>query len=173
AIYRRSVIKEKCIRFYSERILICEDFIFNIDFAAACNLIVFTENEFYNYRHNNSSLTMIVRPDRFNQNIIFADHLASRLEGLNYPDARIFASGHLLGCLLAFVRQIFSSRLSVKEKIELYKNRIDYQKIDEILKTYPLENKPIVTRIRIKIICFRSFVLCYLLEKMKFFFPKK
>lgn len=173
AIYRRSVIKEKCIRFYSERILICEDFIFNIDFAAACNLIVFTENEFYNYRHNNNSLTMTVKSDRFDQNIIFADFLSDRLVELSYPDAKIFANGHLLGCLLAFVKQIFSSHLSVKEKKYLYQNKIDYQRIKAVLNTYPLKNKPLMTRIRIKIICLQSFGLCYIWENVKQCLSKK
>lgn len=167
AIYKRSVIEEKRIYFHSERELICEDFAFNIDFAAGCNLIVFTENEFYNYRHNDNSLTMTVNPDRFNQNIIFADFLSDRLTELSYPDARIFANGHLLGCLLAFIKQIFSSHLSIKKKTDLYQNKIDYQRIESVLKTYPLENISLVMRIRIKIICLRNLGLCYLVEKVK------
>lgn len=173
ALYKRNVIEKNKVRFHSERELICEDFIFNIDFAKVCSKIVFTENYFYNYRHNYQSLTMTVNPNRFHRNIEFMDYLSDKLEKLNYPSARIFAYGHLIGCLLSFVNQIFNSDLSLAQKQKLYKNCIDFDKLRSVLAGYsPIKKRSLLIRLRVKIASSGYFWLCLMMERVKRLFEK-
>ncbi len=64
-LYRRSVIEENQIRFVSERELISEDLIFNLDFLKCARRAVVAPNAAYFYCANPGSLTKGHRADRF------------------------------------------------------------------------------------------------------------
>lgn len=65
AIYKKSLIDEKKIRFPSERVLISEDIIFHIDFLSSSQKVGFLPDALYNYCLNPISLTAVYRKDRF------------------------------------------------------------------------------------------------------------
>lgn len=167
AIYKASIIKQNNLRFQSEKELISEDFFFNLDFAEACKTIVFTENVFYNYRHNSQSVSMSFNPDRYLKNIYsFPNHLAKRLVIWNYPNAKIFASGHVFSSLFAFVKHIFNSNLSLEGKKEAYYN-LDFDKLKSTYSEYPVQHLSFATRVRFKIVMSQNFWLCYAFEVVK------
>lgn len=64
-IYRASIIKQNNIRFPSERELISEDLIFNINFIKYATSAVIITDVVYHYRCNNNSLTTKYREERF------------------------------------------------------------------------------------------------------------
>ena len=75
AMYRMAIIKEKNVRFHSERELISEDLIFNLDYLKHTNKVAFNNGEHYHYRANPTSLTSSVRIDRIEKNLQLYEYI--------------------------------------------------------------------------------------------------
>lgn len=90
-IYRKAIIDEKSIKFVSERKLISEDIIFNIDFFSNCRKAVHCHRPLYYYRDNSNSLTKTYRADRFEKNVLMYQELCTKLKSVfpytDYKDA--------------------------------------------------------------------------------------
>lgn len=86
AMYRMDIIKNNDVRFHSERELISEDLIFNLDFLKHANKAAFNSGEHYHYRVNPTSLTSAVRTDRIEKNIVLYNYIKDNIIfwGLNY-----------------------------------------------------------------------------------------
>lgn len=65
ALYRSSLIKQNNLKFPSERELISEDLVFNLEYMQYANGACTIERTGYNYRINLQSLTTSYRADRF------------------------------------------------------------------------------------------------------------
>ena len=70
-IYRKAVIDKFGLKFESERDLISEDILFNCEFYYNCQCAVIINRSFYHYVKNETSLTNVYRPDRFEKERIF------------------------------------------------------------------------------------------------------
>lgn len=86
AMYRLNIIKDNNVRFHSERELISEDLIFNLDFLKHANKAAFNSGEHYHYRMNPTSLTSAVRTDRIEKNVALYNYIKDNIVfwGLNY-----------------------------------------------------------------------------------------
>ena len=100
AIYRFEIINKNNVRFHSERKLISEDLIFNLDFLKFANKVAFNNGEHYHYRVNNASLTSKVRSDRVGKIKILYDFIKDNITdwGFDYKKAqernmRLFIGG--------------------------------------------------------------------------------
>lgn len=146
-IYRRSVFIDHNLRFPSERALISEDYVFNIDFAAHCRAIAYSAYPLYHYRHNPASLSTAVRADRIDRTVELCEHLERRGRelGLDRPD--LFGMGAMFGPLRAQLRHIFGSNLPTAEKRELFRRSISHPYIARIRREYPLHTLPLMQRI--------------------------
>lgn len=80
AMYRMDIIKENNVRFHSERELISEDMIFNLDFLKHSSCVAFNSGEYYHYRVNPASLTSTVRTDRIEKNYILYTYIKEHLK---------------------------------------------------------------------------------------------
>ena len=79
-IYRRTCLDENNIRFVSERKLISEDIIYNVDFFFFCKRVVHCHQSLYYYRENSSSLTKTYKSDRFQKNVLMYNELCRKLK---------------------------------------------------------------------------------------------
>lgn len=79
AMYKLSIIKCYNIIFHSERELISEDLIFNLDFLCYTGRIAFNIGEYYHYRVNPSSLTSAIRTDRIEKNRLLYNYIIDNL----------------------------------------------------------------------------------------------
>ena len=86
AMYRFEIIKKNNVRFHSERELISEDLIFNLDFLKYANKVAFNNGSHYHYRVNPTSLTSTIRTDRIEKNLALYNYIKDNIEnwGLNY-----------------------------------------------------------------------------------------
>lgn len=68
AIYSNELIKNKALRFVSEREFISEDIIFDIDYLSIAEKICYLPNAFYYYCLNKNSLSRKYNHDRYDKN---------------------------------------------------------------------------------------------------------
>lgn len=61
-LYLRNIINHHKIRFYCERDIYTEDYLFNLKYLWYCNKLVIINELLYNYRNNDISLTKSYRP---------------------------------------------------------------------------------------------------------------
>lgn len=64
-LFKMDIIKKFGLRFPSERELISEDIVFDLDYYPKCNLICMSSDNGYYYCDNEGTLTTRYRPDRF------------------------------------------------------------------------------------------------------------
>lgn len=108
-IFRLELIKDNHIRFVSEREIISEDIIFDIDFLPLCKTIVHCDARVYYYRSNPKSLTMTYRSDRYSKNVELSGIMREKLS-MYYNDEEIFNS--VARYFITFVRVCFINEVS-------------------------------------------------------------
>ena len=79
SIFRRDLFVKNNIRFVSERVLISEDLVFDIDMLRCCTKIVYIPDALYFYCDNGASLSRKVDNTRYERNKIFLTELEKRL----------------------------------------------------------------------------------------------
>lgn len=96
SLYKTSPIKEYDIKFPSERVLISEDIIFNIEYMQYANGACTVSHIGYNYRYNETSLTKSYRSDRFEACVRFHTYVKNRLIELGYGSEDIYRLDKML-----------------------------------------------------------------------------
>lgn len=86
AIYKLEIIQKYSIKFLSERVLISEDLVFNMDYLQHSNGASTIAYSGYMYRLNNNSLTTSYRKDRFEACRYFYLEMKNRLESYGYNE---------------------------------------------------------------------------------------
>ena len=89
ALYKRNIISNKDISFHSERELISEDFIFNLDYLQFAHVITMIDSCTYYYRDNANSLTKVYIPNRLDKQIFFTQYVIDRIKKLGLYDVCI------------------------------------------------------------------------------------
>lgn len=79
-LYSGEIIRKFGVRFHSEREIISEDLLFNMDFIRHSTKVTELPISLYNYFINTDSLTTALREDRFRMNVYLRDFLIN-----NYP----------------------------------------------------------------------------------------
>lgn len=126
AMYRLDIIKNNNVRFHSERELISEDLIFNLDFLKYANKVAFNSGEHYHYRVNPTSLTNANRTDRIEKNLILYKYIKDNIEywGLNYNKGYERVCRLFIGSSRMAISLYLNSKKS-KNKSQWLKNEIN------------------------------------------------
>lgn len=147
AIYRRSVIEENGLSFFSEREYVSEDYIFNLEFALKCRKIIFTNAALYFYRANANSLSKRCDENKVLQSVVFANKVGELLSSVGHRDAHVFAMGYVIGVLRTYYRSIFYSGKPIEKQKALFKNIHEIDCIRTIKRLYPAEFLPVFQRL--------------------------
>jgi len=83
AVYRMAIIQEHNVRFHSERELISEDVIFNLDYLKYAKSAAYNDGEYYHYRVNPASLSSTFRTDRMEKNLILYEYIKENISSWN------------------------------------------------------------------------------------------
>jgi len=144
ALYRYDPIKKYGIRFKSERELISEDLLFNLDYLLHSSKVVAIPDVYYNYRSNPLSLTAKIRPDRIIKNLFFYQYLLEILKINNFGiDGYLRATRLFIGYARKYIRQYVKSSLSKKEKVQWLKEVTNHNIWKEIASSYPYRKLPL------------------------------
>lgn len=148
AIYKKSIIDKYNIRFHSERELISEDLIFNIDFLHHSTRIALTPHTFYYYRTNPLSLTRTVRFDRVTKNIDLYLYLKEKIKAINLgKDAQYRNIRLLIGYTRSSILHVCKANISTKDKRIWLKEICNMNIWKEIANIYPYQKLPLKYRI--------------------------
>ncbi len=149
ALYKSSIIKSKQIEFHSEREIISEDLIFNLDFLVHTTRIAQNEGRHYHYRKNTSSLSRTIREDRVIKNFYLYEYIAKNTERWNLDNevvekrnARLF-----IGNSRTSIQQYMSAQIPFRKKREWLKEQLELPIWQQIYKTYKWNYLPLYQRI--------------------------
>lgn len=156
-LYSLLIIQSHSIRFQSERDVISEDLIFNLDNLMKCQCACVLPHRFYNYYCNNSSLTFAIRSDRFEKDFRIREMILARyspyMASYYFPQRvnRMFI-GYIRSDLRHFCK---ASNIPKKDKIKLLE-QLSLNPIWEWLKNnYPINMMPAKHRIMFILLFYR------------------
>ena len=140
AIYRKDIIINHNISFPSERELISEDLIFNIDILSKSSSIGCIPHTYYHYRFNPESLTKTIRLDRVEKNEQLYRYLSQRFK--DNQEAIVRSMRLFIGDARFAMIQVCKSSLSQKEKYQWLRNTCKKSIWKEIYQKYPYRQMP-------------------------------
>lgn len=170
-IFKRWIFDELGARFVSERNLISEDMIFDIDVIPKCKCIVHQDLPLYYYRFNPQSLTTVYKPDRFRKNVELYHEMMNRLSEY-YEIGAYFnsMSRYLLTVTrIAIIQEVRfakkNGRMSAIKKIE---EICEAKEVREVLEKYEYWKLPIKYGITCFLEKYKCSTMLYWLYKIKF-----
>lgn len=168
AIYNADIIKKQNIKFCSERELISEDLIFNIEYMQYADGACTIEEGGYNYRINRVSLTTSYRADKFNACKYFYITVKNRLMELQYDKSVILRLDRIF---FLYIRGCMEQEIKKRsgENTHVCVNRIREICYDEmvqhIIKEYPKRKLGLSQKIFLYLIQYKlSFIIYILME---------
>lgn len=147
-LYKREVIEQNGIRFHSERELISEDLLFNLDVLKNTKRVVVTNFESYYYRVNPNSLSHTPRIDRHEKNKAFYYYLTNYLNDIQLgEEGQLRAMRLLIAYSRATIMQLCVVNIPGGEKrrrvMQVCKDSI----WQTIRKAYPIKQMPLRHRL--------------------------
>lgn len=171
ALFRKKLFDEYGIKFVSERQLISEDVIFDIDYLSRCKRIAAIPNCVYYYCVNPNSLSKSFRTDRFDKVLVLYNEIKSRLNAIGlYSEAEIQlrTDRFLIARARTNAKQICKHKaiLGTMKTNEAVMRIIDCTEFRTILCRYPVEKLPIKYAIiamlmRYKMLTILKIVFCF------------
>lgn len=166
-LYRRDLLEANHIRFHSEREIISEDLVFNIDVLTHVGKLAVTNYGFYFYRVNGGSLSRTIRLDRHEKNKFFYFYLRDLLQkcGFGY-DGWLRSTRLFIGYSRSTILQLCRSTLSYKEKRKRTIDIATDEVWEEIHNKYPYRKLPWKYRLFFEMMCHRFFFPLWLMSKV-------
>ena len=165
-IYKADIIKKYNIKFPSERELISEDIVFNLEYMEHVQSSGIIDYCGYFYRFNPKSLSKSYKKDRYDKIVYLYDYLYNRLTELKYNNDAFIRLNTLFFVNLKVI--ISQEKNSNKSAIEI-KKTIDYllnnEKTRKIINEYPINQQHFKQRLFLYFLKYKmSFTLLFLLK---------
>lgn len=166
-LYNNAIIQKHHIRFSSERELISEDMVFNIDYMQYADGACLISDTGYNYRVNGESLTTRYRADRFEACRRFYLVIKAKLESLGYGRDTIL---RLQRAFFIYIRMCIAqedgrrasrTRSSCEKSI---KKICEDSLVREVIREYPTEKLGLAQRTFLRMIERKLYRVLYLIS---------
>lgn len=165
-LYKTSIITEHNIKFPSERELISEDMIFNIDYMQYAKGACTTSFVGYYYRTNINSLTRSYKKDRFDKSKYFYNFVKDKLIKLGYDYETIERLQRMFFIYLKVcIFEEINSGFTLKSIINRIKEMCSDGLVRQIICEYPVKYLGAKQKIFIKLIYYKSAILLYIYAK--------
>lgn len=168
AILKKEILDKNNIRFLSERKILSEDIIYNLQICRKVNSISIEPNYYYYYCHNdNNSLTTRYREDRFQAAISMFEEVKKILDMEEEILKRIQRSfmRSLISCIKQeVIYEKINGRQFMKDKL---KKICSNELVENIVRSYPINKMPIKQRVLFNLIKYKKIYLLILIIKLK------
>lgn len=166
-IYKTALIKKYDLKFPSERELISEDLVFNIDYMQYANGACTIDNVGYNYRINLKSLSTSYRPDRFEASKYFYLEMKKKLGKLNYDKETLLRLDRMF---FIYLRMCIAqerpdvSKNEPRKSIEIIDRICRDMVVNEAIIHYPVGKLGMKQQVFLKLIRYKLSKLLYMLS---------
>lgn len=165
-LFKNKIISENKLRFPSERKLMSEDIVFDIDYMQHVNKACIISDSDYRYRQNDTSLSTSYRKDKFTATKRLYEYLLTKMKVLGYGDEAILRVDrnlfiNLSGCIF---QEHNKSLGEAHQKINIICNDSE---IRNVIKKYPRKKMEFRQRFFLSLIMRKKVYLLYLLAKLK------
>ena len=167
AMYRMAIIKENNVRFHSERELISEDLIFNLDFLKHANKVAFNNGVHYHYRVNPASLTSTIRTDRIEKNFILYEYINNHLHfwELEKPKGQERNGRFFIGNSRSSIKHFLKS--GSDNKRQWLRKSLSMPIWKELYQSYKWKELPLYSKVFF-FLCYKRYIsLLFILCKLK------
>lgn len=165
-VYSLQLIREKNIKFKSEREILSEDAIFNLELFAYVKAVTIIPESFYYYFKNENSFSRSYKEDLQKLNNIFLKKCISLCKEYGYGNQiinRIRARYHIYA--LAGMKQIEFCDFSKEQKKELLNNFFKDEVLHKSITFESLKPKSLPLKIFYLCIKYRLYLICRILLK--------
>lgn len=135
-IYKRSIFEDYNVRFESERVIVSEDMIFNLEYYSHVDFVTYLPNAFYYYCFNGASLSHTYSKEKYYRFIHFLSTVEARLKERFTRDVYKL---HLQRLEFLYLRSILSQSMH-NENFEMSVNDVlDDDFWSDMLSSYPYQ----------------------------------
>lgn len=166
AIYKTDIIKKQNLQFPSERELISEDLVFNIDYMQYADGACTIEKMGYNYRVNRKSLSTSYRPDRFEASKHFYLEMKKKLNELGYGKETMLRLDRMFFVYLRMCigQEKNAPDQNMKMKINAIRNICADTILVDTIKHYPMKELGLKQNLFSKLVLHKHALLLYTLS---------
>lgn len=169
ALYNVTPIRESGLRFVSERELISEDIVFNMDYMQHAKGACTISYVGYNYRLNLHSLSKHFRKDRFSACMHFYRQMREKLTGYGYNISTIhrlqrITFVYVRGCIAQ--EKYSRSKASAQESFQRIKGICRDETLREILREYPVKKLAFPQKCFVKMLDWKWYPVLFLLARI-------
>lgn len=170
AIYRKEVIDINNLAFHSEREVLSEDMIFNLDFLSASKRVGINDSILYHYRINPGSITRTSSKEKVAKNLDFCHYVQTNLQlwSLSGADVETRYSRLFIGYMRASLCNFLLSGKDFREKRKAFQYVSELPEWKMLLTNYPWHSLPVFQRE-----CFRACSKRYFLYMLALCYMKK
>jgi glycosyltransferase involved in cell wall biosynthesis len=161
-IYKNQLIRSNNIKFESERNILSEDIVFDLQLIPLCTTIRSISDALYIHCYNNESLSKTFNPTKINRNVSLFNKLLSIAANYNLESYKFNIMRLFIGYNRSFLKQIILSKNSFQNKKELCNQIFNLEIWNNIISNYPIKSLPYFQQIVIKFIKNHNFLLVYI-----------
>lgn len=167
-LYRTSIIKERKLRFVSEREYISEDVIFNLHYFYYSNSAYVVNKPYYHYIVNDNSLTAKYDPKRFVKEVIMYKEVLYIIDKLNLKcdgklrEQRTFLDRTRMCIKLEFNR----SEVNISKKVKAVKTILSNKELMKVLSEYPIYKMRLSYKIILLLMKMKQSMILYFMYKV-------
>lgn len=170
AIFSSNIIKKHNLKFYSEREVLSEDILFNIDFYSKSDKISICDDVGYFYCDNEGSLTTTYRADRFKRQKSLTKELIKRTKEMGIFDLceeRLYTTFIAISRYSIKLEQKFYKQIGKKTAKDNIRNICKDEMLKDILKTYDNSKVQFKSRIVNYLVKYEKVNLLWLVMSLK------
>lgn len=168
ALYKKSIIDQFNLRFVSERKIISEDLIWNLDFMNQASCVVVMPETYYYYYNNTESLSKSIRLNRFPFFKMIREDLLKRCRTYHYPqEVSNRINRMFIGYCRFYIGSICTSSLPKTEKQKIMDEICTDGVWKEVWKAYPVQKMPFVHRLLAFLMKHNCFTVMSFIYKLK------
>jgi glycosyltransferase involved in cell wall biosynthesis len=155
-IYVRDIIEKNHIRFQSERKIMCEDLVFNIEYLQRANTVTYIARSLYYYCENQDSLTHKYIDKRLEKEISLYKLVKQMIPKSFNEDSLLYYDRQFLGRVRSTITQEvkYCKDKTRMEALVAIRRIINDPVVRTVVKEYPIRYNPIKLRV------FNSFLRC-------------